>query len=197
MLKTFERVSGQVEQWLSLHALAASPLDLKGQKAEIKELVPANMGSWGTLRVLVRLEAAGDHQFDQLYQQTSARYDHWAALHPSQVRRMGLTLLPVPAAPAGAGSGSIDNPAASTGKSFERSPARTARSSPMAAFRPGFRSARSISSRTATADPRLTRLSRRQTTALSRGIVPHRAQAARAGLAVRQRQAEGPPHPAA
>ena len=89
-----KRASGQIEAWLDHHDSAAAPLDLKEQEAEIKEVGPANMGSWGTLRVLARLEADGDHQFDQLYQQISARYDHWADRHPLQASVSGVTAVP-------------------------------------------------------------------------------------------------------
>jgi YD repeat-containing protein len=109
------RLSSEIEQRLGHDGLAASPLDLKEQKAEIEQLVPGNVGNWGTLRVLDRLEANGDHQFDQLYQRISTRFDHWAALHPAQARRSGVTALPVGILPAGgAVTITADPPAAGT-----------------------------------------------------------------------------------
>ena len=52
-----------------------SPLDLKAQKAAVEHVMPANLGAWGTLHILDRLEAHGDHQFDLLYQQISIRFE--------------------------------------------------------------------------------------------------------------------------
>ena len=90
------RISTQVEQWLDHHpSAAAAPLDLKQQKAVVAMLVPQNSGEWGTLRVLARLEAGGDHRFDTLYQRISARYDHWAVGHPLQARLSGVTAAPL------------------------------------------------------------------------------------------------------
>ena len=118
------RLSTQVEQWVIHHPSAAAPLDLKEQKAELEQFVPANMAPWGTLRVLARLEAQGDHRFDLVYQQISVRFDHWAARHPVQARLSGITAAPLapekptgktPAttssgAQAGSGGGSLAGP---------------------------------------------------------------------------------------
>jgi YD repeat-containing protein len=89
------RLSAEIEQRLSHENLAASPLDLKDQKAEIRQFGTGDTMSWGTLRVLARLEADGDNQFDLLYQQISTRFDHWAARHPVQARRSGVTAAPL------------------------------------------------------------------------------------------------------
>jgi YD repeat-containing protein len=89
------RLSAEIEQRLSHESLAASPLDLKDQKAEIRQFGPGDTMSWGTLRVLVRLEADGDHRFDLLYQKISTRFDHWAARHPVQASRSGVTAAPL------------------------------------------------------------------------------------------------------
>ena len=91
------RLSGQVGQWLVHHPSEVSAVDLAKEKSQIQQLIPSNLGSWGTLRVLDQLEAQGDHQFDLLYQQISARYDHWAVRHPVQARRSGVTAAPVQA----------------------------------------------------------------------------------------------------
>src|SRR5580658_1199646 len=63
------QLSTQVEHWLNHRALAAAPLDLKQEKAALAQLLPSNLGSWGALRVLARLEAQGDHRFDLMYEQ--------------------------------------------------------------------------------------------------------------------------------
>ena len=46
--------------------------------------------------VLARLEAQGDHRFDPIYERISARFEHWAALHPGEARVSGLRLTPPP-----------------------------------------------------------------------------------------------------
>ena len=89
-------LSAQVEHWLNHRALAAAPLDVKQEKATLAQLVPSNLGSWGALRVLARLEAQGDHRFDPIYERISARFEHWAALHPGEARVSGLRLTPPP-----------------------------------------------------------------------------------------------------
>ena len=66
------QLSTHVEHWLNHHALAALPLDVKHEKAALVQVLPSNLGNWGALRVLARLEAQGDHRFDLVYQRISA-----------------------------------------------------------------------------------------------------------------------------
>ena len=44
------------------------------------------------LQLLDRLQAEGEQPFPGLYRQLSARYTHWAAVHPAEAKRTGLTL---------------------------------------------------------------------------------------------------------
>ena len=89
------RASVEIEHWLTHHPTAAVTLDLSEQRAEVERLVPSNMGNWGALRVLTRIEASGDHRFDLLYQNISLRFGRWAASHPIQARLSGLTAAPL------------------------------------------------------------------------------------------------------
>ena len=94
------RASVEIEQWLNHHPTAAVTLDLSEQRAEFGRLAHSNMGNWGALRVLTRIEASGDHRFDLLYQNISVRFGRWAASHPIQARLSGLTAAPLqPVAP--------------------------------------------------------------------------------------------------
>jgi hypothetical protein len=57
--------------------------------------MPYSHGSWGGLRLLVRMERQGDHQFDALYRRLSARFEQWAAGHPALARATGIDPVPI------------------------------------------------------------------------------------------------------
>ncbi len=63
------------------HALAA---------AEARDLARGDLGPWGRLRLLVRMEAQGDHQFDGLFHRLSMSYTTWAARHPARAAHSGV-----------------------------------------------------------------------------------------------------------
>lgn len=49
----------------------------------------SGFGPWGALRLIDHLEAQGNHRFDGLYQELSAKFDKWALTHPAQAKLFG------------------------------------------------------------------------------------------------------------
>ena len=85
------RLPAELERWLSDHPPAALSADVTQEKLAFQKAVPSGFGEWGALRLLVRLEAQGHHQFDPLYQHIAAKFDVWRstirARPPRQVSR--------------------------------------------------------------------------------------------------------------
>ncbi len=84
-----------LDRWESHHAdvMASNPTAV--ESFEAKELMQHSDGSWGGLRVLVRMERHGDHQFDALYRRLSARFEQWAASHPALARATAIDPVPI------------------------------------------------------------------------------------------------------
>ena len=94
------RVIAAVESLEPRQLMHSGPLFLK--EAAVALSGTASLGPWGRLRLIDRLEKQGDHRFDAMGEQLTARFDHWALKHPSQARDLGFRPTPL-----GSGNSSI------------------------------------------------------------------------------------------
>ena len=95
------RVIAAVEPLEPRQLMHSGPLLLK--EAAIALSGTADLGPWGRLKLVDRLEKQGDHQFDALGEKVTVKLDHWELKHPTLAREWGL---PKPT-PLGSGNASI------------------------------------------------------------------------------------------
>jgi RHS repeat-associated protein len=88
-------LAAEFTRWESHHPDAAGSENVALETFEAKKLTQGSLGSWGALRLLVQIEAQGDHQFDALYQRLSGRFERWATGHPALAHATGIDPIPI------------------------------------------------------------------------------------------------------
>ncbi len=83
------RVIAAVEHLEPRQLMHSGPLLLK--EAAVALSGTADLGPWGRLKLVDRLEKQGDHQFDALDERLTIKLDHWELRHPTLAREWGLT----------------------------------------------------------------------------------------------------------
>ncbi len=95
------RVSAVAEPFEPRQLMHSGPLLLK--EAAVALSGTADLGPWGRLKLVDRLEKQGDHQFDAMDERLTIKLDHWELKHPTLAREWGLTK----PTPLGSGNASI------------------------------------------------------------------------------------------
>ena len=88
-------LTAEFARWETHHPDATSSSVAALESFEARELAQGGLGAWGRLRLLVSMEAQGDHQFDALYQRLSTRYEQWAVDHPARAGSLGIDPAPI------------------------------------------------------------------------------------------------------
>ena len=84
-------ITTEFVRWEARHTASSSGSSTVALETfEAEKLTQGGLGPWGGLRLLVAMEGQGDHQFDELYQQLSSRFERWSMVHPNQYRLTGI-----------------------------------------------------------------------------------------------------------
>jgi hypothetical protein len=67
--------------------LNASAYGGLGPEAVLKA---SDLGPWGRLKLVEKLETGGDHRVDALFDKLILKFDHWAHQHPNLARESGI-----------------------------------------------------------------------------------------------------------
>ncbi len=82
------RVIAAVEHLEPRQLMHSGPLLLK--EAAVALSGTADLGPWGRLKLVDRLEKQGDHQFDAMGERLTIKLDRWEIKHPTLAREWGL-----------------------------------------------------------------------------------------------------------
>ncbi len=91
--KRYLRVIAAVEPLEPRQLLHSGPLLLK--EAAVALTGNADLGPWGRLKLVDRLENQGDHQFDAIGERLTAKFNRWALHHPTLAHDSGFKPTPV------------------------------------------------------------------------------------------------------